>query len=496
MKKRNRTISLLLIMVMLFCDCMPVAASDSTEEETPVVHTWADPVFEWDGYEVCKGTFTCTTCEGEAAHEEVVGAVITKKTQDPTCDEEGKITYTAKCRFEKKTYKETKVEAIEATGHGYEDDVCTECGNERKPASIVTMPESRTVVYNGKVRNFPVTKVEGSTGKVTYQFFVDEYYTDLTTKDNSGANKEGGWPKDPGVYYVMVTVAGDDNYRKTVYAPAKLTINPRAVKTLKAENKVNGVKLTWSKCDEADGYIIYRKYSNGKYQEVKTITKNTTLSYLDKSVAASGGKYSYNIVSYKKAEDETKVLSEKRSSAAAILTMLPQITNVEKGAKLQWKLSGDSSVKGFYVYRKKGTESKYKKIATINKKKSTYTWTDKNCVNGEKAIYYIEAYYSKSNSTVKKSAAVTNYFLSAPEPYVSGDYIVWERNEKADGYVEYSYNYYFGAQSIDVIESNKTTKIKRSSSTRFQDEQYVRAYKIVGNVVYYSEWGMCYDVSF
>lgn len=493
MKKGNKLIALLLIMVMLICDCMPALADDvnsdvpAQDDNTETVeHVYAEPVFTWNEYESCTVTFTCTSCEGEAAHEEVADAVITSVKQDATCLENGKVVYTASVTFNEAEYTDVKEEVLLAPGHNYVNDVCENCGDELKPESVITMPASRTVTYSGKGRTLKVTEVEGSTGEITYQYYTDKNCTTLVTKENSGAKETGLYPSEPGIYYVVATVAADDNYRETVSEPAKLTIKPRVVPSMKGENKVDGVKLTWGKVEEADGYILYRRHTGGENEVLKTFNKNTILTYKD-TTPSSGVKYYYNIVSFANDDDGTKIKSNKRATARVVLHMVPTLTNVYNGVKVSWKLVNDSSAKGFYIYRKVSGESKYKKIATINEVKRTNSWTDKNVTNGKKVYYYVQAYYGKSNNTVRKSVGRKHFYLSRPKGERDGDYVKWNRNSKADGYevdVQHSQEMF---DYVKKIESNKTTKCK-IEHTSFIRGFEIRSYKEVDGKMYYSAW--------
>lgn len=479
MTKRSKFVAVLLIMFMLVCDCMPTLADE-------VTHNYAEPVFEWEGNESCTATFACTSCVEEAAHEEKVSAVISVETQSATCLENGKTVYTAIAVFNEVEYKDVKEEVLEATGHNYVNNICDNCGDTLKPSSVIIMPESRTVTYSGKGRTLKVTEVEGSTGEVSYKYYVDEACTELVTKENSGAKQTGLYPTEPGIYYVVATVAEDENYAETVSEPSVLVITPRVVESMSLENKVDGVKISWSKVDEADGYILYRRYGDGEYKVLKTFKKNTTLSYKDTSVS-EGVKYYYNMVAYADTtDDDLVVISNKRKTAKSSLFLLPTVKNVYSGAKISWKLVNDSSAKGFYVYRKISGESKYKKVATIKEVKKNNSWTDKNISNGKKVYYYVQAYYGKTNSTVRKSVGRMHYRLTRPTGERDGDYVKWNRNSKADGYEVYidglgdSYNY------VETISSNKTVKFKYESS--HVDGFKVRSYKKIDGKTFYSEW--------
>ena len=424
MKKGNKLIALLLIMVMLLCDCMSVLADDVNPDVPPV--------------------------QGE--NTDTPEIPDTPEVDEPEVDEP--------------EVDEPEVDEPEL------------------PESVITMPASRTVTYSGKGRTLKVTEVEGSTGEITYQYYTDKNCTTLVTKENSGAKETGLYPSEPGIYYVVATVAADDNYRETVSEPAKLTIKPRVVETLKVENKVDGVKISWSKVEEADGYILYRRYAGGENKILKTFTKNTTLTYKDTS-PSNGVKHYYNIVSYSN-DDNTKVMSSKRKAASSILHIVPTVTNVYNGSKITWKLVNDSAAKGFYVYRKVSGESAYKKVATINEVVKNYSWTDKNVANGKTVYYYVQAFYGKSNSTVRKSVGRKHYRLTRPTGKRDGDYVKWDRNSKADGYEVLIDGLGDSFDNTEVIKSNKTTKFKYESG--HVDGFKVRSYKKIDGKTYYSAW--------
>ena len=64
-------------------------------------------------------------------------------------------------------------------------------------------------------------------------------------------------------------------------------------------NAAKGMRLTWTKINGAQGYIIYRAYGSGAYKAIKTITSGTTLNYTDTSATVNGGKYSYAVCGYR-----------------------------------------------------------------------------------------------------------------------------------------------------------------------------------------------------
>lgn len=76
------------------------------------------------------------------------------------------------------------------------------------------------------------------------------------------------------------------------------TVRLTGVTLKKAAKAGSGIKLTWTRNSKAKGYEIYRKMNGGKWTKVKTITKNSTLSCVDKAVK-HGKTYSYKVCAYK-----------------------------------------------------------------------------------------------------------------------------------------------------------------------------------------------------
>ena len=479
MKKTKRFLCLLLAL-LLTCN-MQVFASDEVE------HVYGEPKFVWEYSDYCYALAECLSCE--ESHKKEFMCDITDVYEAPTCTAQGKRTYTATVEINGVVYSDQSVITHNALGHSFEGTVCTRCGATRNQTTVVTMPAERTVTYSGNAYAIKVQKVEGSTGKITYKYYIDENCKRLTTASNSGAKKEGGAPVKPGYYYVIATVAADENYEEAVTPPSKLTILPRKVLNFKAVNTSSGIKLTWSKRDEVDGYYIYRRTSStAKWSKIKTLEGKSNTSYTDTG-RTNGKKYYYNIVSYKftyDGWDEDIVLSNKRSKDTQVIHFDLKISNLNGGVKLKWQKCSDTSVKGYYIYRKRAGESKYTKAATISSR-STVTWTDKTSKTvqgGKKAQYYIKVYYGKSNSVVTKSAEYTNYYLGRPTASVSGDYIKWTKVSGASGYEIYE-----NKMDMTIYHQVSNTKTKYKV---FDDVgpiyAKVRAYKKVNGKYYYSAW--------
>ena len=104
-----------------------------TEEIEMTVHVYGEPTWTWEGYTGAKATFACTN-DGCTHTEEVTAEITNAVTKEATCTETGVKTYTATVTFDGETYTATKTETIEAHGHTVvkvdaKAPTCTEAGN-------------------------------------------------------------------------------------------------------------------------------------------------------------------------------------------------------------------------------------------------------------------------------------------------------------------------------------------------------------------------------
>jgi len=149
-------------------------------------------------------------------------------------------------------------------------------------------------------------------------------------------------------------------------------------------------KLTWGKVGDATGYKIYRATSiNGLYSNIKTIGKNTTLTYTDKN--KNGTVYFYKVRAYYKNGSTTYYsnfsdIKEKKPYAKAEVTVS---YNSSKYVLVKWKKI--SGIKGYTIYRSTTKNGTYTKIKTISSAK-TLSYKDKNLTLGEGYYYKVRGY--------------------------------------------------------------------------------------------------------
>lgn len=133
-------------------------------------------------------------------------------------------------------------------------------------------------------------------------------------------------------------------------ATVPISTSAKAKLSLKAENKNNGIKLSWNKPTPTKKVTVLRKEGKKKFKTLKKLSGKFT--FTDKT-AKAGKKYTYKIVNGKTTVKKT-----------LIRLKTPTITKLvsdEQGLHLTWKKI--KGAKKYEVYS--ATTGKYKKIATV-----------------------------------------------------------------------------------------------------------------------------------
>ncbi len=226
-----------------------------------------------------------------------------------------------------------------------------------------------------------------------YEFSPDYEYS--SARDVYYTSTSFNLPK--GTYYFLVEYRDSDCYESTY--DFELAFTPSIAKpTIKSiANTSNAIKLTWGKVGKIDKYELYRKAGSSSWKKLATLDKKAT-SYTDKSVK-SGTKYSYKIRAC--TGDYKGSFSSAKSIVFLTKVNVTSATSGKTGITVKWgKVSG---AKGYYVYRKTGSDS-YKKLATV-KSGSTVKYLDKSAKKGKTYTYYVKAYNgsytSYKSNTVK-----------------------------------------------------------------------------------------------
>lgn len=166
----------------------------------------------------------------------------------------------------------------------------------------------------------------------------------------------------------------------------------------------NKVQLTWSKANNADGYVIYMASSkNGSYQKKATISGADTLTAKISGLTA-GKTYYFKVRGVKSAQTGTINGPASAAKAGKAVPKTPSVS-VSAGknkATLKWKKVSGAS--GYIVYRADSKNGTYKAVATI-KKGSTVSYTDKKLTSKKTCYYKVCAYRTVNGKKVLSSAS-------------------------------------------------------------------------------------------
>lgn len=413
-------------------------------------HTYTCEWGEWsEDNSSVSATFTCSVC----GDKQTVSATISDQTNPPTCEEDGSTTYTAVAKdSDGQAYSTTKSTVIPATGHDWgDDDICKNCGMKKQESQITL--SDKTAVYTGYAIEANKASVTGSTGAITYEYYLDEALEKATTKDNSGADAEKGAPRKAGVYFVKATVKSDGTYQGASCV-GKLTITPEKVTGLKVANKEGGVQITWSETAGAQGYRIYRKTADGTVKSIKTVSGGSTVSYTDTG-AKSGTLYSYTVKAYGKTTVAAWGTRAGYKKLERLSQPTPKVINANKAVKISWdKVTGAD---GYIVYRMASTSKKFTKIATIESG-STVSYKDTTAKSGSTYKYTVRAV--SGDYLGSYCAGVSIKHLSQPTISVAnaekGIKITWKQVKGADGYLVYRKSGNSGYSRLKKVEGAST----------------------------------------
>lgn len=307
----------------------------------------------------------------------------------------------------------------------------------------------------------------------------------------------------PGQKYTfkIVSFAKDKNGKRAYGGTSnELTATPKllpvTIDTIKS-GKYNSVVLTWNvtSAGDEDGYIVYRATSKkGSYKQIGTVERKSgvmTGSYTDNNVKI-GKKYYYKVVTYKNLADGNVIRSG--YSGAKEFTAAPSVATVKiKSAgneclKVTWKkvkVSQNSYVKGYAIYRSTSENGKYRKIKTINKGTTT-SYVDKGLVTGNTYYYKVRTFCKSGGKTIYSEYSDPASMQVLPGKtsiqVVAANYntvtISWKKVDGCSGYRIYRATEADGKyKSVKTCASANTLSYKNSKLETGKTYYYkVRAY--------------------
>lgn len=209
-----------------------------------------------------------------------------------------------------------------------------------------------------------------------------------------------------GTIYSYTVRAVNGDVRSSFKAATGTRVN--VIPTVTISNVSNGVKVSWSKVENATGYTIYSSTYNAKTKKWggwvnRGTVKAGTTSWTDKTVK-SGVYYKYTVRACKGSFKSSYKASDKVWFLAQPTVTVKAVSN---GVKVSWTQS--SGVKGYTVYRSEYNSatkkwSGWKNMGTTGKDKKT--WTDKSAKKGVIYKYTVRAVNGNYKSAFKASNSV------------------------------------------------------------------------------------------
>lgn len=377
-----------------------------------------------------------------------------------------------------KSYKYT-IKALDASGKVISSDTVGKTATYKPYATISSLTNSGTGI------TIKWSKITSATGYIIYR----------KTSSSASWTKLKTITSGSTVSYVDTSATGKYTYYYTVQA-VRNTVNSNynsgksisvlakpALPTL--SNTSTGISVKWSAISGATGYVVYRKTgSTGSFKAIKTITGGSTVSYTDTS-ATTGTTYYYTIQATKssgKSLYNTSGKAIKRLANQKIASM----SNINSGVTFSWNKATGAA--GYYVYRKTETGS-YTLLKKITSP-TTLKYTDTTAVNGTVYYYKVVAYsgnYTSSVTAMRIARLSTPTISSVSNTSSNAMTVKWGKNSKATGY-QIKYVNGTTTKTVDVTSGSTVSKVISSLTKDKTYTVYVRAYKSVGGVKFYSNW--------
>ncbi|MBR2294769.1 MAG: hypothetical protein IJ869_03300 [Clostridiales bacterium] len=321
------------------------------------------------------------------------------------------------------------------------------------------------------------------------------YYVD-STWDEDGLNSYGyKWFLTGSEFFLTEHSLYDTPARDMVGLVSKYNVsatdyftglNPGA---MTASYTSGGIKLTWKKVDQADGYLIYIYDTSLKaYKQIASVSSVTyTVPY---STATKG---TFKVRPYRRAGygEANKYCNFSTKSINMDISGFSLTTSGTSSVKLTW--DKNSNAQCYEVWRANSADGPWTKINTI----TATSYTNSGLDSGTAYFYRVRGYVSFNGTKHYGAYSSTKFIAPKPEAplYLFGDPVsnsvidlTWESVPGADGYEVWR------SVSPDgpfVCICNNCTDTSRTCTNLEAATQYyfkVRAYNDYGSVRVYGEY--------
>ena len=264
----------------------------------------------------------------------------------------------------------------------------------------------------------------------------------------------------------------------------------------------HSARLAWQQDSAAAGYYIYRSVKeNGTYRKIKTITKNTVLSYTDTKLVP-GKKFYYKICSYTKEDGKTAVAGEMSAS----VQVQPQAdgpdfvavkTNVgNRSLSLEWKKAANAA--GYRIYRSLSPDRGFAKIKDLNS--GTFVgYEDRTVLPGGTYYYRVKAIYVSGSYKGLSAASVSLEGHVAPSAPIGLNIV-----QTGEDTLQIGWDLSIGATDYKLYRTDKAGNEYECIADGLSENSYTDEGLIDGTTYYYrvsavgaaGEGTLCLPVSY
>ena len=347
---------------------------------------------------------------GENVHTWIVNSAANVAA---ACETEGKKVWNCQiCGLEKSetlpvtghswgTWTVTKEASYEADG--LQEHVCSSCGKKETETiakKVLASPEITVteLAYN-KVR-VSWNLVDDADGYRVYRKVSGGSWTRLGTLSSTTKTYTDKTVVPGTKYYYSIRAYCKTSSTKifSEYRYSSAITTKTAAPTLVSTTAASYNKITvkWEKVSGASGYRIYRKTVGGSWKKLADVSSSTT-SYTNS--VTTGVTYYYTVRSYRKVNG-TKVLGRYNTTGlkGVAKTAAPKLVSAKIASKTSTKITWNkvSGASGYRVYVK-GTDGKWKVLATLGSSSSSYTYKKEN---GKSYTYTVRSYRTVNGTKV------------------------------------------------------------------------------------------------
>ena len=323
---------------------------------------------------------------------------------------------------------------------------------------IPPAPENFVAVNAATGVNISWSSVENTAGYKIYRSGIDGEYEEIADVRGFAENSYIDTTANSGTEYKYLIKAynafneGEPSEESSVVYLSQPTLT-------KAGSVYGGIELIWDKCQDAEGYIVYRK--NGDTDEVVAeIQDDDTCIFLDENVK-NNKKYKYTVVAHKGIYRSS--FSYKTSKVYITAPTLKKASVYDGYVKVYWEKT--KTADKYRIYRKTA-ETEWEYLDTVSKNVSSFK--DKTVKNGEKFTYTVRAIDGKQHSGYDRKGVIAKY-VSTPEKVTLKNYysdsirVKWNKVSGAKEYLVYRKD----TKNKDWIKLDEVT------STQFRDYETV-----------------------